>query len=144
MTLPKFTSHGILPKGIHESSLEEIRERFCSYGDVERREELFKSLCSYIETVRKHNVEFYICIDGSYVTQKESPGDLDVLILYDFEYYNKEWGELISDKTASLKYKGLQILSEFIDSYGEDDLLDFAQDVKDNPSLRKGIVRVIL
>ncbi|MBS4959104.1 MULTISPECIES: DUF6932 family protein [Clostridium] len=144
MGFPEFTPNGILPEGIHKANLEEIRERFCSYGDVERRELLFKSLYSYIQDVSKHKVNFYVCIDGSYVTQKDSPGDLDVLILYDFEYYNKEWGELISDKTAPLKYKGLQILSEFIDSYGEDDLLDFAQDVKDNPNLRKGIVKVIL
>lgn len=144
MCLPEFTPDGILPRGIHKANLDQIRERFCSYGDIERRESLFKSLLNYIQDVQKHKVQFYICIDGSYVTKKDSPGDLDVLILYDFEYYNKNWGELISDKTAPLKYKGLQILSEFIDSYGEDDLLDFAQDVKDTPNLRKGIVKVIL
>lgn len=144
MALPEFTPNGLLTEGIHKANLDEIRERFCSYGDIERRELLFKSLYSYIQEIRKHKVDFYICIDGSYVTQKESPGDLDVLILYDFEYDNKEWRELISDKTAPLKFKGLQILSGFIDSYGEENLLDFAQDVKDNLNLRKGIVRVIL
>lgn len=144
MALPEFTPDGILPEGIHKATLEEIRERFCFYGDCERRQELFDSLCKYINAIKEHNVEFYVCIDGSYVTMKHSPGDLDVLILYDFEYNNKEWQELISDLTAPLMFKGLQILPGFLESYSEENLLDFAQDVKDNPNLRKGIVRVIL
>ena len=144
MALPLFTADGVLPEGIHEATLDEIQKKCCSYGDIERRNSLFNTLQKYINDVKKHDVKFYICIDGSYVTQKGSPGDLDVLIIYDFEYNNKEWLELISDKTAPLKYNGLQILSAFIDSYGEDNLLDFAQDVKDNTNLRKGIVRVIL
>lgn len=144
MTIPDFNSYGLLPSGIHKATLDEIRERFCSFGDIQTRNNLFKSLLKYINTLKKHNVKFYLCIDGSYVTQKESPGDLDVLVLYDFEYNNKDWSELVSDKSASFRFKGLQILSAFIDSFGEENLLDFAQDVKDNMNLRKGIIRVVL
>ena len=143
MAIPDFTSDGVLPEGIHNATLDEIRERFCSFGDIEKRMNLYKSLCEYISEVKKHNVEYYICIDGSYVTDKESPGDLDVLILYDFEYYNKDWQELISDTTASIRFRGLQILPAFLESYGEDNLLEFAQRVK-GKILRKGIVKVIL
>ena len=143
MAISNFTSDGVLPEGIHNATLDEIRERFCSFGDIEKRMNLFKSLCEYAKEVKKHNVNFYICIDGSYVTAKECPGDLDVLILYDFEYYNKDWQDLISDNTASIRFKGLQILSAFLESYGEDELLEFAQRVKGR-ILRKGIVKVIL
>nr|DAW30989.1 MAG TPA: hypothetical protein [Caudoviricetes sp.] len=144
MAIPNFNSNGILPEGIYEATLEEIKDFFCSYGDKERRKNLLNSLCKYIEDVKKHDVEFYICIDGSYVTKKEYPGDLDVLIVYDFEYNNKEWKELVCDEVAKFKYKGLQILPAFLDSYGEEELIDFAQDVKDNYLLRKGIIKVIL
>lgn len=144
MSLPNFTEDGVLPIGIHSATLEEIEKYFCSYGDIEKRKMLFNSFCKYVNQVKMHNVKFYICIDGSYVTSKECPGDLDVLILYDFEYYNNEWGELISDKVAPLMFKGLQILSGFMESFGEESLLDFAQQIKNNPTLRKGIVKVIL
>lgn len=144
MAIPKFNSKGFLPKGIHDATLSEIKEQFCSFGDIEKRTKLLKSLSRYIEAVKEHNVIFYICIDGSYVTEKECPGDLDVLIVYDIEYYNKKWSELISDKTAPFIFKGLQILPAVLESFGEDELLDFAQCVKDKPNLRKGIVKVIL
>ena len=103
MTIPDFNSYGLLPSGIHKATLDEIRERFCSFGDIQTRNNLFKS-----------------------------------------EYNNKDWSELVSDKSASFRFKGLQILSAFIDSFGEENLLDFAQDVKDNMNLRKGIIRVVL
>ena len=53
MAIPNFNSNGILPEGIYEATLEEIKDFFCSYGDKERRKNLLNSLCKYIEDVKK-------------------------------------------------------------------------------------------
>lgn len=63
----------VLPPGIHVATLEEVEERF-AYND--RRRELFQGLRRGVESLERAGCKS-IFLDGSYVTEKENPGDFD-------------------------------------------------------------------
>jgi hypothetical protein len=72
--IPEFTAYGLLPEGVHPATLEEVRERF---GGNERREQLLNGL---VEALRLLHVAGCrrVYINGSFVTAKERPNDVDV------------------------------------------------------------------
>lgn len=73
MTIPQFDERGNLPKGIHESTWDEIEARF---GTNDRRRELLEGLRRAVISLRDAGC-LRADIDGSFVTAKESPGDFD-------------------------------------------------------------------
>lgn len=73
MTIPQFDESGNLPKGIHETTWEEIEARFGTNG---RRRELLEGLRQAVTSLRGAGC-LRAYIDGSFVTAKESPGDFD-------------------------------------------------------------------
>lgn len=147
MSIPDFNSYGVLPIGIHEATLDEIEEKLCNIGNITIRKNLFNEFRKYTDEIKKHNVKYNLYVDGSFVTNKNEPGDIDVILAYDFEYYNKEWSDLIEDRTVKIKFNGLQILSAFLDSCTEDETIDFAMGkfhyYGDKP-IEKGIIKVII
>lgn len=71
--IPDFTARGLLPKGVHPATLEEIRERF---GDNEKREQLLTGLVEALRLLRAAGCR-RVYINGSFVTSKEQPNDID-------------------------------------------------------------------
>jgi hypothetical protein len=76
--LPRFDEHGNLPPGIHLASVEEVVERFGS-GSAEREVEI-RELVELIDWARRHSVRRVI-INGSFVTSKQRPNDVDLVVL---------------------------------------------------------------
>ncbi len=77
MPIPAFAQGGILPTGIHDCNLSEIEAIFV-YND--KRGAIWKNLLSYIAqvvTILEVNVMY---VDGSFVTDKKLPGDVDVVL----------------------------------------------------------------
>ena len=72
--IPEFTASGLLPAGIHSATLEEVRERF---GGNERREQLLTGLVEALRLLRAAGCR-HVYMDGSFVTSKERPNDIDV------------------------------------------------------------------
>lgn len=78
--LPPFDERGCLPEGIYNPTVEEFKERFVNV--TERRKELFEKykqftkLCNDAKGIEEHY------LDGSYVRDKEEPGDIDLLITF--------------------------------------------------------------
>lgn len=144
MAIPNFDNNGVLPYGIYAASIDDIGEYFCSYGNIKIRETLFESFNKYLNDVMKHNVQVEIYIDGSFVTNKEEPGDIDVLIMYDVEYYNDDWKKLIYNEYVKIHYKGVHVLPASLYSDSKEMTLDFAHDCENMPNVRKGLVRVEL
>lgn len=66
---------GCLPPGEHPASLADIEQAFCG---TYRRREIFKGLVFVVSRLRDRGVT-RIWIDGSFVTNKERPGDVDVV-----------------------------------------------------------------
>lgn len=76
--LPAYDDDGNLPSGIHRCSLAELIARFGSGSDD--REAEISELQSFIEAAISAGVR-RLLVDGSFVTGKLSPNDVDVVIL---------------------------------------------------------------
>lgn len=77
-----FNEEGCLPFGVYEMSLEEFEEIF-SKNQSSRRQLIMKYYKEHINKIR--NLPYYLnhWIDGSYVTSKENPNDIDTFTEFD-------------------------------------------------------------
>lgn len=75
--LPEFNEKGYLPPGLHRSDFTEIRQRF---GNTDRRQELLRNLYDFVNVARKVGANRLI-LDGSFVTDKEEPNDIDAVLV---------------------------------------------------------------
>lgn len=80
--IPAFTDRGTLPPGIHPATMEEIRTRFARFKRSNRRIRLFNHFEAYVETAQTTNVVECLYLVGSYVTNKDEPQDIDLLIVF--------------------------------------------------------------
>jgi hypothetical protein len=76
--LPPFDESGNLPRGIHRASIEEIVDRF-GHGSPEREVEI-RELVDLIAWAGRNGVRRLI-INGSFVTEKRDPNDVDIVLL---------------------------------------------------------------
>ncbi len=81
MGLPAFDDRGDLPVGIHRASLEEVVERFGRGSDQRRR--CTRNLIHIYELAKRTGHLRRFVIFGSYVTDKETPNDVDVILVMD-------------------------------------------------------------
>ena len=72
--IPEFDSRGLLPKGVHRANWEEIVKRF---GGNERRRKLLRGLKEALDLLKGAGCR-HVYIDGSFVTSKRLPNDIDV------------------------------------------------------------------
>jgi hypothetical protein len=71
--IPDFTNEGVLPPGVHRATLRETREKL---GFSRRRRDLISGLERALRMMNHCGVE-RVYIDGSFVTEKPRPGDID-------------------------------------------------------------------
>jgi hypothetical protein len=76
--LPPFDDFGNLPPGIHVCSVAEFAARF-GRGSDEREAEM-SELLRFIEAARRAGVR-RLLVNGSFVTGKLSPNDVDIVFL---------------------------------------------------------------
>lgn len=89
MPIPSFDPEtGALPPGDHLATLEEVNRAF---GWTFRRRELLRELGHVIEFLRDKGV-LRIWIDGSFVTDKDRPNDVDVLYEAPPDVDARTWG----------------------------------------------------
>lgn len=72
--IPDFDLRGLLPKGKFRASWQEIEKRF---GDNRRRRQLLRGLKDALELLKAAGCH-RVYLDGSFVTAKKSPNDIDV------------------------------------------------------------------
>ncbi len=71
--LPDFESGGNLPPGVHWATWDEIVERF---GTTQWRRELLEGFWGALDGLKRAGCRT-VYLDGSFVTDKEVPGDFD-------------------------------------------------------------------
>jgi GNAT superfamily N-acetyltransferase len=83
--LPEFNQDGNLPSGVHRATIDEIVARFVVPSA--RRKWLGQRLHDLLDVARATGKLERVFLWGSFVTDKESPNDLDVLLVMaaDFE-----------------------------------------------------------
>lgn len=76
MPIPEFNDAGMLPDGVWDCSLGEVAVRFVS--SVER-EELWGNFQQFLDYYREKNGPNVLWLDGSFVTARRAPRDVDVV-----------------------------------------------------------------
>lgn len=133
--MPDFDQHGYLPAGIHRCRVTEIVERF-GIGSPEREVET-QELLQFIEWAKRAGVRRLI-INGSFVTDKVDPNDVDVVILPGTDYPRHE--SPLSDATTMWPF--LHVLVAADDADLENWALgDFGTD---RAGQTKGVLELIL
>ena len=141
--IPDFEIGGLLPPGIHWATWQEIYDRF---GTNNNRKDLLDGLKSALSSLKAAGCQIAY-IDGSFVTNKETPGDFDACwdptnvdprqldpVLLRFEP---------GRKTQKAKYGGELFISTMRNGNPGPVMLEFFQNDK-NIGRRKGIVAIDL
>src|SRR5207302_11000305 len=76
--IPDFNDDGYLPPGIHPATLDEIAARFGQENEL--RQVQMQSLRWLVDLARRAGVQ-RIIVNGSFVTEKYEPNDVDCLLL---------------------------------------------------------------
>jgi hypothetical protein len=146
MPIPALTADGLLPEGVHDCTLEEVREQFEQFQRTDARCRLFERLEALVHEARRTGFVVAIIVDGSFVTGTETPNDVDVIIvlrtghdmqasLRPFEYnvVSKSQIRRIYRIDALMGQEGEKVLDEQIELFSR---------VRGNSTRRKGILRL--
>jgi hypothetical protein len=79
MSLPALRPDGTLPPGEHAATLADVLAAFPA--TTPERQALNQALTQCVETVRRLNLAQQIAVDGSYTSDKATPGDIDLVVL---------------------------------------------------------------
>ena len=77
MPIPDLNSHGLLPSGVHDCSIPEIEAQFGWNG---HRAGLLSDFKICFKNEIHVNFPYPLFFDGSFVTDKENPDDIDVVL----------------------------------------------------------------
>src|SRR5580692_9460233 len=81
MPIPAFETSELLPVGVHDCTLEEIKSRFGSFQGSDRRIRLFAMLDVFVVEARSAQIVRSLIVDGSFVTAKPAPNDIDLIVV---------------------------------------------------------------
>lgn len=132
--IPEFNDEGYLPPGIHKAALEEIAGRFGR--EPELRQAQMDSLRWLLDLCKRVGVQRLI-INGSFVTDKWEPNDIDCVLLPGGAFPQDEQAEL--ELRDGLPFIQLAIVDEgLFERYVQ---VIFGLDRK---GVAKGVIEVIL
>ena len=77
MPIPNLDSYGLLPNGIYDCSLEEISTHFTWN---QHRTTLYGNFLTFLQNELRPYFPDPVFFDGSFVTDKETPEDTDVVL----------------------------------------------------------------
>ena len=95
----------LFPHKVLEIDIENFEEIFITnFENSESRKRLFQNYLSYVEKLKNEiNNTFYQWIDGSFVTSKLNPNDIDLVTFLNFEVYENNLSKLADFQGYKLK-----------------------------------------
>ncbi len=148
MPIPSLDQDGYLPLGIHDCSLQEVQNAFGLFRQSDHRVKLFSRLQSYIQDLKSADIVHQVYIDGSFVTSKPEPGDIDLIAVTaaDFTMPESLSPVMYNSLSARMVKKTYRFDMVLVPNGGVvlAKWLDFFQEVKNVSGRRKGILRVSL
>lgn len=147
MPIPQLDARGFLPAGVHRCSLEEVRERFGSFQGTDRRVRLFEQLESYVAEARCTGVVRAVVVDGSFVTSKRDPSDIDLVVVLPRELPSGPVSPSVYNATSRRRIRKkfpFDVLVAADGSVEYDRFVEFFAQIKEGPGLEKGLLRVEL
>lgn len=142
-SIPPFRADGYLPEGLHLASEAEVLFRFGS--STRRRRQLALRLRRWLELAREVGGR-RLLIDGSFVTAKEEPNDIDAVILLPPDFQT----QLNRQDDSALELEDMLLTrhpEEIFAAEDETDWLewiDFFSRTRETDNRHKGLVEVIL
>ena len=139
--IPSFEKSGLLPPGMHYATWNELTARF---GINKHRLKLLDGLKNGLNLLIEYGCK-EACVNGSFVTAKVFPGDIDVC--YDNTHMNwkkftKEHQEFVDARNGTLIMKQKYGCEFYAYNAFEDDILRIFQFDKNNTP--KGIIKLTL
>ena len=141
--IPPFRPDGYLPEGIYVCSEAEVIFRFASSG--RRRRRLALRLRRWIELGRQVGAR-RLLVDGSFVTAKEGPQDIDTVILLPEDFTR----QLEREYTPALELEEMLLTRRPEELFAAEDEIDWEEWVdffsrtREPDSRRKGLVEIQL
>lgn len=145
MPIPPLDQYGLLPVGVHDCTLDEIKTTFGLFQTSDRRPKLFQKLQELISEARFARS---LLVDGSFVTAKPDPNDIDLVLVLPVSHdltadlplaqYN-----LVSKRRVQRRF-GFDRIAVREGTLEHDEAVVFFQQVRHRPTLRKGILRLLL
>lgn len=148
MPIPQLLSDGLLPEGVHECTIEEVIERFGRFQESDRRPMLARELAAYFTELRSAGIGKYLIVDGSFVTGKPRPDDVDLLLVLRDDVDLNAPVPPFRYNARSKRYVRKHFHFDFFFGYDGDptstEYLALFRDVKYQPGLVKGYLKVAL
>jgi len=90
MTIPDFVDNYYLPPGEHSCTFKEMEQRFAQADDVTVRQKVWKSLVHVLRRINELGLKpDTLLVDGSFVTGRKQPGDIDAAVLIPPDRFKK-------------------------------------------------------
>lgn len=135
-----------LPQGVFDCSFQELKNTF---GTTKRRKELIDKLDKYIQKVRQAGISGWIIVNGSFVTSKEPPGDIDIILVRKRDNFlskpiSQLENEVLDKDQIEDKYE-LHLFPTIQGDKATKKMVSFFSRVKrKGPDFKKGLVRLAI
>ncbi len=143
MPIPAFRDDGFLPVGIHPATLDEIRNRFGESS--QQRRELMQHVVDWVAMLQAVQA-LRLVLDGSFVTEKVSPNDVDAVMLLpsDFQRRIDRSDPVAWEIEHCVRYKDPQELFVAHSNARWALYLEYFSHTREPDGRTKGLVEVIL
>jgi hypothetical protein len=146
MPIPELDDHGVLPPGVYDCSLDELQERFGRFEVSERRVALCARLAEFCTEARGTPIIVEIIVDGSFVTSKAEPNDIDLVVVLSADHPEGEQlrpfeYNLLSRRRVRRSF-GFDVLVARAASAEYHQYIEFFAQVRGAPDITKGLLRV--
>ncbi len=141
--IPDFRDDGYLPEGLHVSTEAEVTFRFGS--STPRRRRLILRLRRWLELSRSTHARRFL-VDGSFVTAKGEPHDIDavVLLAHDFEQQVFDGLEAALEFEEMLLTRRPEEIFAAEDTRDWNDWVEFFSRTREADGRRKGLLEIQL
>jgi hypothetical protein len=148
MPIPALNADGLLPTGLFNCTLPEVRARFGVFRGSDHRARLFARLEELALLMRSSGLFEALIIDGSFVTAKPAPNDVDVVAVlksgHDFERDLPMSEYALVSRTLLRRRFGFDVIVAEPDSLLYRTYVEFFGRVREVPDARKGLLRLRL
>jgi uncharacterized protein DUF6932 len=144
--IPDLDPSGLLPPGLHPCTLVEVAERFGRFNRTDRRVHLARKLEEYFGEIRATGMAAWIVVNGSFVTEKPDPEDIDLILVlpreHDLGAQLRPFEYNALSRRRVRKRHGFDVFVAREGSAEFAEYLAFFEQVKHQPGRRKGLLRV--
>jgi hypothetical protein len=146
MPIPVINADGFLAPGIFDCLLSELKERFGVFQGSDQRPRLFARLEALMLAMRSSGLFEMVIIDGSFVTAKPEPNDVDLIAVlrpgHDFQRDLPMSEYALVSRHLLRRRFGFDVVIAEAGSSLYKTYIDFFSRVREAPEARKGLLRL--